>query len=659
MVAVSEGALRGEGWSYAGIMVYCSEMSSRGIYRGLIAALLMLGLACFGQDDLEKRFLEPAKAGSRLSVTMRLDPSCGDTADSVLRRLERLRELGAGGVLVSLPVADERVWGLLGAAAEWCRKTGTELGLCDFWQSAEEAAGTPHLQTLAWSSRRVAGGALATNLLPLVYGPGGTYREIARLAVPEAVEVLPHQVRDLAVGGPSAEGEWRAFWFGHRDREPALVDLYQESAVFRHVNEGLVELQSRLKKSYGTVFVWYQFGGVDGGELVWPADIESLFLRQGGVPLKRSLPVFAGVPVGGEQAAAHVRQVLAAVLREAWRTRFAANVRDLVQESGLEAGHAVGAAPVEPDEVALYFRRPMLSVARSGEERERNARAAGGARTLARRFILGRLSLASVKEAPSSVLLPFPFKHEMDGLFGDGATRILLEPGDSGLSDGKVGAQLRLACLYAQRCQLLLQHGEPAADLLVWAERRPEVLEAYSCDEAGLKVIASAVVKGGRLCFDSERSYGALAVSDTVLSDPAAERLARQLAERGLRVFWVASRGRREGESMKRPFGELAKGEDLGVAPDLMWQSAEPGVRLRFLHRRSAEREVYFVMNGGEGGGVATCTFRDTGKGVPERWDPLEGEIGSVQEFERRPDGRAAVPLYLGPHDACFVVFER
>lgn len=625
-----------------------------------MAAWLALGMACLGQDDLEERFREPTKAGSRLSVAMRLDPACGDTAGGVVRKLEHVRELGAGGVLISLPAADERVWELLGAAAEWCHKTGTELGVCDFWQSAAEAAGTPHLQTLAWSSRQVEGGALATNLLPLAYGPGGTYVEIARLAVPEAEEVLPHQVCDLAAGGPPAEGAWRAFWFGHRDREPALADLFQDSVVFRHVNQGLVELQSRLKKSYGTVFVWYQFGGVGAGELVWPSDIEALFLKQGGLPLKRNLPALAGVPVGGDQAASHVRQVFASALSEAWRTRFAANVRDLVQESGLEAGLAVGEAPVEPDEVALYFRRPTLAVAHSGEERERNVRAAGGARALARRFVLGRLALPEVKEEPSSVLLPFPFKHEMDGLFADGATRILLEPGDAGLGDGgKAGAQLRLACLYAQRCQLLLQHGEPVADVLVWAARRPAVLEPYSCDDAGLKVIASAVMKGGRLSFDSERSYGALAVSDAVLSDPAAERVARQLAERGLRVFRVAAGDGREVAGVKRPFGELAKGEDLGAAPDFLWQSAEPGMRLRFLHRRSAEREVYFVVNSGEGGGVAACTFRDAGKGVPERWDPLEGEIGAAQEFERRPDGRVAAPLYLGPHDACFVVFAR
>jgi hypothetical protein len=62
-------------------------------------------------------------------------------------------------------------------------------------------------------------------------------------------------------------------------------------------------------------------------------------------------------------------------------------------------------------------------------------------------------------------------------------------------------------------------------------------------------------------------------------------------------------------------------------------------------------------MNGGVCGGLITCTFRDTGKGEPERWDPLTGEIGTVQETEKLADGRVKAPLYLGPHDSCFIVF--
>lgn len=645
--------------------ILCAMLSCR-VYSALIAARVILGLACAAEPELAERFRGSNQPEGGLSVTLRLDPARGDTAETVMRQLEHLRALGVGGLLVSLPVADEGVWGLLATTADWCRKNRIELGICDFWLSAEEAAATPRLQTFVWSSRQVDGAALKTNELPLVYGPGEKNQEIARLAVPESAPILPHQVVDLAKGAVPEGGPWRVFWFGHRDREPAMVDIYQDKVVFRHLNQGLVELQNRLKNSYGTAFQWYQCAGVGAGELVWPRDVEEAFLKQGGMSLLRQLPALAGVPVGGEPAASHVRQVLGTVLCEAWRERYAANVRDLVQESGLEAGIAIGEAAVEPDEVAYYFRRPTLQVARSEEQRTRNERAAGAARTLARRFVVGRLATGAVSSTPASLLLPFPFKHEMDGLFGDGVTRILLEMGDEKLSDDKTFVLFRQASRYAQACQLLLQHGEPVADVLVWTRRLPKLLEGYSCDYVSQKMVAAAAVRGGRLRFESERSYGALAVSAEVLADVAAEREVRQLAEKGLRV-WLFNSGSPEDEAVvlraaggEKPLGKvLEKSEDLGLAPDFVCRSDERGMKVRFVHRRSADRELYFVMNGSPAGGVATCTFRDTGRGTPERWDPLTGEIGAVQEMEKLADGRLTAPLYLGPHESCFIVFDR
>jgi hypothetical protein len=631
----------------------------------MAVASMMLSWAAAEERGLEERFRNPPPSDGGCSVTIRLDPSQGDTVETVSCRLERLRELGVGGILAEMPVADEAAWKLLEATGSWCLKNRVELGVCDFWLSAEEASATPCVQKLVWSSRQVDGAALATNLLPWVYGPSETYHEVARLGVPAEGPFLSHQVVDLTKGAPSSSDAWRVFWFGHADREPRTPDPYQDTVIFRHVNQALVALQNRMEKSYGTAFLWYQCAAVNTDEGVWPCDIEAMFLKQGGLSLTRHLPVLAGVPVGGESAASHVRQLLATVLREAWRVRYAANVSDLVHESGLEAGIALGAAPIEPDEVALYFRRPTLTVARNEEQRMRNVRAAGAARTMARRFIVGRMDPCSVVKTSASVLLPFPFKHEMDGLFGDGVTRLLVELGAARLSDDKAFALMKQACLYAQRCQLLLQQGEPVADVLVWTHRVSQVLDGFSCDYIGQKMAESALVKGGRILFDSGRSYGAVAVSSDVLSrEPSAERWVRQLAGKGLKI-WLFEDGGAPEEAVTKGLTEsgrsivngLKKSDDLDVVPDFLWRSEEEGLQVRFLHRRNSDRDVYFVMNGGVCGGLITCTFRDTGKGEPERWDPLTGEIGTVQETEKLADGRVKAPLYLGPHDSCFIVF--
>lgn len=631
----------------------------------VVAAGLMSGLALGAEPSLDEQFRDPPPSVARPSVALRLALAKGGI-EPALRQLEHVREMGAGGVLVTVPMADEAVWAALAALCERCRQLGLELGVRDFLLSAEEAAALPRAQKLVWSSRLVEGSGLTTNLLPLAYGPDATYQEVARLAVPVAETVQPHQVVDLTKGPLPSEGLWRVLWFGRSGVEPPMVDVYEKTALFRHVNQALFALQSRLEKNYGTALLWYQCVGVGNGDLAWPRDMDEAFLKRSGLGLARHLPALAGVPLGGEATAAHVRRQVALTLREAWRGRYAENVRDLVFEAGLDAGIAVEEAPVEPEEVALYFRRPTLSVARNEAQRTSNIRAAGGARTMARRFVIGRLALADVAETSASALLAFPFKHELDSLFADGATRLLLDAGDDAWSGEGQFAQGRQACRYAQRCQVMLQQGEAVADVLVWAQELPHVLEGLSCDYVCQQMLATAKVKAGRLRFDSERSYGVLAVTTGLLRDPTAERLARQLATKGLGIWLVGDGGPDEADI----FARAAEGErrfckawrqagDGGVVPDFVCQAEVQGVRARFLHRRSSEAEVYFVMNSSVNGGPVTCLFRDTGKGVPERWDPQSGEVGVLQEARPQADGRVSVPLYLGPHDACFVVFDR
>jgi hypothetical protein len=83
-------------------------------------------------------------------------------------------------------------------------------------------------------------------------------------------------------------------------------------------------------------------------------------------------------------------------------------------------------------------------------------------------------------------------------------------------------------------------------------------------------------------------------------------------------------------------------------------------MNLRFLHRRTPSHEIYFVVNDGVEAGVATCTFRDAGQGVPTRWEPLEGTTSLVDQPTRdEQSGRVTAPLFMAPHDACFIVFER
>ncbi|MGQ9590500.1 MAG: glycosyl hydrolase [Planctomycetota bacterium] len=91
--------------------------------------------------------------------------------------------------------------------------------------------------------------------------------------------------------------------------------------------------------------------------------------------------------------------------------------------------------------------------------------------------------------------------------------------------------------------------------------------------------------------------------------------------------------------------------EGMGIPPDF-----EADARLRWIHRRDGERDIYFVANPEDRAVAASSAFRVSGK-APEVWDPLSGGIRRLPEFAER-DGRTIVPLRFEPHGSLFVVFR-
>jgi len=101
-------------------------------------------------------------------------------------------------------------------------------------------------------------------------------------------------------------------------------------------------------------------------------------------------------------------------------------------------------------------------------------------------------------------------------------------------------------------------------------------------------------------------------------------------------------------------------GDFAGVMGVLGRMSVPPDftsdVPLRWIHRREAGTEIYFVANPEPRAIDATATFRVTGK-RPELWDPLTGERRALAEFEEG-GGRTSVALRFEPHRSFFVVFR-
>ncbi|MFA6564781.1 MAG: glycosyl hydrolase [Verrucomicrobiia bacterium] len=90
---------------------------------------------------------------------------------------------------------------------------------------------------------------------------------------------------------------------------------------------------------------------------------------------------------------------------------------------------------------------------------------------------------------------------------------------------------------------------------------------------------------------------------------------------------------------------------EMGVPPDF-----KASANIRYIHKRIAETDVYFVANPEPNEVEARCTFRVSGK-QPELWWPDTGRTELVTAYEMK-DGCTTLPLRFDPSGSMFVVFR-
>jgi hypothetical protein len=99
-----------------------------------------------------------------------------------------------------------------------------------------------------------------------------------------------------------------------------------------------------------------------------------------------------------------------------------------------------------------------------------------------------------------------------------------------------------------------------------------------------------------------------------------------------------------------------------GLPPDFQSKRADSpdsqaDSRLRYIHRRAGETDIYFVANGSTEIVTANCSFRVLGK-QPELWHPETGSVTPLMRYEEK-DGCTQVRLRLEPTESVFVVFRH
>ncbi|MBN1516415.1 discoidin domain-containing protein [Candidatus Sumerlaeota bacterium] len=271
---------------------------------------------------------------------------------------------------------------------------------------------------------------------------------------------------------------------------------------------------------------------------------------------------------------------------------------------------------------------------------------------------------------------------------------------------------------YMNRCQYILQQGLPVSDVLYfYGDNVPSFVRLKRDDPAGALpgfdydvcneevLLTRTRVENGRIALPDGASYLMLALPKYGTLSLTALKHVAQLIDNGALVLGAKPRrsdlcgGPQADEEFRqladRIWGEQPAAEGrynigkgyiawgtsanqllnaAGVAPDFTYTYTQPNTLLDFIHRRTDEAEIYFVINRWAYKNIQDDTyrpritppdryddvvakFRINGK-VPELWDPKTGKISSVGIWWEE-GGQTNIPMHLGPEESVFVVFRN
>lgn len=92
----------------------------------------------------------------------------------------------------------------------------------------------------------------------------------------------------------------------------------------------------------------------------------------------------------------------------------------------------------------------------------------------------------------------------------------------------------------------------------------------------------------------------------------------------------------------------------LNLAPDFTYSKGQDHTQLLYVHRKLADKDIYWVNNRNDQAEQVEATFQVSGK-VPQIWHPETGNMEAASYSIA--NGRTTVLLNLSPNDAVFVVF--
>ncbi|GAA4319446.1 hypothetical protein GCM10023149_18120 [Mucilaginibacter gynuensis] len=237
---------------------------------------------------------------------------------------------------------------------------------------------------------------------------------------------------------------------------------------------------------------------------------------------------------------------------------------------------------------------------------------------------------------------------------------------------------------YLARSQYLLQTGKSFADVLVFtgetspndAMLRPDIKAlGYDYDQIGPDQLAKLKARNGKIYDAYGHIYSMLVLPESKWATPELLRKLKELALGGATIIGakpLRSPGLvgypNNDAQVKQLSGQLWPAKisaDLSVgkalsrlrlAPD--FSAGRAGADIKYIHRRTATEDIYFVSNPKTEQRAVTLSFRVSGR-QPSLWDSSTGKVEDVLVWNKGDNGTIDVPVSLDPNGSVFVIFSK
>ena len=535
---------------------------------------------------------------------------------------------------------------------------------------------------------------------------------------------------DGTLSWQAPRGDWTVVRFGHVNTGEQNKPAPQEATGFECDKLSTSGIEQHFEGYIGRVAA--SGGPADGGRLhgvlidsweaytqTWTPLMESQFEDLRGYALRQWLPALAGWVVddhlNSERFLRDWRATINDLLVQNYYGRFA----ELAHEQSLELYFETAVGDVMPGDILQYYSKADMPMAefwlpnnpvRAGSAAKPFAPVTSAAHIYGKQRV-GVEAYTNGRLAWNEHL--FRLKYFTDYHFTQGVNHFIFHtythnplsvsaPGTS--FGGRIGTpflrgqtwwkHMPLFTDYLARCQMLLQQGQPVADVLWYLgddfDHMPlqstPFPEGYRFDYLNQDVLLNRLeVFDGKLQIPEGATWEVLWLPEEQCRRMTPETLVRlrQLLHDGATVIGGApleTPTLSGGESAQQLFtalvrelwgepnalqghrrigkGQLLWGHDLeftlshlNIAPDVIGNGAAT-----WFHRRTDDQEIYFVSAGRLAPLSANLRFR--AKGRPELWNPLTGTVEPVVIYHQEQD-HTVIPLDLPAAGSVFVVFHN